>query len=354
MSMHIHDIKATGTIQGSKLTAKQAITGTTLYLNESIRFLRKSTLTGGWISNFSIAQSDNGSGIISAADTINIRGSTINIEGELLINGEAPLINIAGTDINVWGGTLSASDLITSLQTNGIKANALIVDQEIGNNTTPVYFSSSGIPIACNNVHATSAISAESASKLNTSAGNENTPVYFEDGVPIACTSIYATTDVAKKLIDDNNNNLTAGSSNTPVYFNNGIPMECTDLTTRNITANTLELSGNDGQGGKLTLSNGIDKIGELMINPLTNTFASICYLPPDKVINGNGATLLSETYIKGRENYTCGTIFPSVNLEEGQIFFKINENGTKENETDKGYWITVTPYIYRFNNETI
>jgi hypothetical protein len=123
---------------------------------------------------------------------------------------------------------------------------------------------------------------------------------------------------------------------------------------TANSSTQTADLDLGDGGkwAGKLTLLDGSDKVSELMVYPFADALYSRCYLPPDKDMNDSGAILLSEKYIKGKESYTYGTTFPgSSTAEEGQIFFKINENGTKENETDRGYWVTATPYIYRLKN---
>lgn len=356
MSIHIHDIKATGTIQGSKLTAKQSITGTTMYLNESIHFLYKLD-TGQWMPMFSIEQSDDGNGIISANNTIDIRGQTINIEGELLINGETPLhtnnfntyapsltgagasgewnisayprlskltslptnaysilltskttgssayytddlalvpiydgqqyqhalklpdlcmgsispsdclskktINIAGTDVNIWGGTLSTETLAASLEEHGIRAN-----------------------------YANQAGRAEALMQTYGTAGDSSSPVYFDDGLPIECKMTNIT------LYSSNNDK---NILNPPSHFNN---------------------------------------------------FNAQYDLPPFSAGNDT-CTLLSNIFIQGAQGDTYGftqSDLPS-NPENGQIFFKIDESNENIITTDNGKWIPAIPYIYISND---
>lgn len=70
---------------------------------------------------------------------------------------------------------------------------------------------------------------ATSANKLNTSAGDAGTPIYFKDGVPVECTSLSLevkgnadTATTAEKL------SINAGSPTKPIYFTGGIPVNTT------------------------------------------------------------------------------------------------------------------------------
>lgn len=165
-------------------------------------------------------------------------------------------------------------------------------------------------------------INTTSANKLNTNAGNGNTPIYFKDGIPVVCNEVYAVT--AKKLVDDTNNNLNAGSSTTPIYFNNGIPMECVSLGTN-----------------KLELHNNQDTIMTLLADPNLQYAYAEYYLPPDPEMGSSATTpiLLSSRYIKGENNYTFGFDRYPASPSNGQIFFKLN--------TTQDGWVEATPYVY-------
>lgn len=76
-------------------------------------------------------------------------------------------INIAGTDVNIWGGTLSIETLVTSLEGHGINAN------------------SASYATSAN--YANEAGRAEALLQSHGTAGNSSSPVYFDDGLPLEC-----------------------------------------------------------------------------------------------------------------------------------------------------------------------
>ena len=67
---------------------------------------------------------------------------------------------------------------------------------------------------------------ANSAVRLNSSAGDSNTPVYFSGGEPVACTSLDL--DTSGNAATATALTTSAGSATQPVYFSNGKPAACT------------------------------------------------------------------------------------------------------------------------------
>ena len=108
---------------------------------------------------------------------------------------------------------------------------------------------------------------ASSAVKLNSSAGDSNTPVYFSGGRPVACTSLDLNTsgNAAKATALTTS----AGSATNPIYFSEGKPAAC---------AYTL---------GKSVPSDA--KFTDTTYTSLKNPYAL--------TIQGNGTTLTNGTY---------------------------------------------------------
>ena len=108
---------------------------------------------------------------------------------------------------------------------------------------------------------------ASSAVKLNSSAGDSNTPVYFSGGRPVACTSLDLNTSgnaaTATALTTS------AGSATNPIYFSEGKPAACTYTLSKSVPSDA--------------------KFTDTTYTSLKNPYAL--------TIQGNGTTLTNGTY---------------------------------------------------------
>ena len=80
--------------------------------------------------------------------------------------------------------------------------------------------------------------SAISAEKLDSSAGDSNTPVYFFAGKPVPCTSLDLNTsgNAAKATALTTS----AGSATNPIYFSEGKPAACTYTLGKSVPSNAV------------------------------------------------------------------------------------------------------------------
>ena len=108
---------------------------------------------------------------------------------------------------------------------------------------------------------------ASSAVKLNSSAGDSNTPVYFSGGRPVACTSLDLNTsgNAAKATALTTS----AGSATNPIYFSEGKPAACTYTLGKSVPSDA--------------------KFTDTTYTSLKNPYAL--------TIQGNGTTLTNGTY---------------------------------------------------------
>ena len=109
--------------------------------------------------------------------------------------------------------------------------------------------------------------SANSAVRLDSSAGDSNTPVYFYAGRPIACTSLDLNTsgNAAKATALTTS----AGSATNPIYFSEGKPAACTYTLGKSVPSDA--------------------KFTDTTYTSLKNPYAL--------TIQGNGTTLTNGTY---------------------------------------------------------
>ena len=109
--------------------------------------------------------------------------------------------------------------------------------------------------------------SAISAEKLDSSAGDSNTPVYFFAGKPVPCTSLDLNTsgNAAKATALTTS----AGSATQPIYFSNGKPAACTYTLGKSVPSDA--------------------KFTDTTYTSLKNPYAL--------TIQGNGTTLTNGTY---------------------------------------------------------
>ena len=220
-------------------------------------------------------------------------------------------IKIAGNDVKIWGGSLAADTLATSLSDsdnlipkNAISANSLSLSSDVGSTSCPIYFDSNGLPQECTSVQAAtaqSAIQANLALKAQTldvtstnGVGDFSQPVYFDvDGKPQPCSSVVAT-----KLLDDVN----VGAEDTPIYFKGGIPMACTQL-----------YAAEAGRADEADVAMSADIALSLRL--------------PDNPED------------------------PPETSTKGQVFFKIDHNNSHTIQQENGIWYPLIPYIFIPNN---
>ena len=284
-------------------------------------------------------------------------------------------INIAGTDINIWGGELSTEQLSTNLKKQGIVENS--PDDEgkwvkIASKTINVGETSfitchtriledskaEGIFTAQFTGTSASLIWHSPSSEVNTDSFLIRT--YLTADNTLAIGELYCQIGefpqqyrVLMEDTDEQNNDpfwdlISFTSQDNLPSSNEGIsiPVNYEDLTTNN--EKIQHGIPNSIQANSIYLYNKNDSA--TLIKAHDSATDSLNFSLPPTSKEYTASTLLSSSYLVGEYDTIYGEVLPT-NPEEGQVFFKINENGTKENETDRGYWITATPYIYRLKN---
>lgn len=117
---------------------------------------------------------------------------------------------------------------------------------------------------------------ATSANKLNTNAGDSNTPVYFSGGVPVACTSLDLSTTgnaaTATKLQNARTIGLTTGATGTATSFNGSanISIPVTDVKEAYLSWGGKNLSGSvTPVGAALSTEHSANRLAYLNPNAL-------------------------------------------------------------------------------------
>ena len=198
--------------------------------------------------------------ISGKADTAGVADSAgLANKAKMLVKSDGTTAYNAGdASTPVYFTTSGVPSACTSLDLNTSGSAAKLSAADKGSSTKPIYFSN-GIPAECGSKldvaisgKADTAGVADSAGLANKAkmlvksdgstaynAGDANTPVYFTtSGVPSACTSLDLNTSgsAAKLSAPDK------GSASKPVYFTGGVPAEITSL---NLGSGTITTTGN-------------------------------------------------------------------------------------------------------------
>jgi hypothetical protein len=201
----------------------------------------------------------------------------------------------------------------------------------IGSATTPVYFSSEGVPVACNALPYAAADSngnANAAKKLvdadnadlnegydSTATNPKHQPVYFKDGTPVAFDPGHASAadtggdrpaKGAYRILKSNavlNNNHGVGTTNQPIFINSaGLPQACTGIT---IPVDTpVNIAKQLQTGTKFTFNNGAISAPEFVFNGSSNADGT------QKTIN-IAATSVDESYLAWGSKNLANTVSP-------------------------------------------
>lgn len=187
----------------------------------------------------------------------------------------------------------------------------------IGGPTNPVYFSASGVPVACDSLpYATGSDGIADAARMlvddNDAALNEgyddaatnpkHQPVYFKDGIPVAFDPGHAAAadtagdrpaKGAYRILKSNaiiNDNHGVGTENQPIYIDSaGLPQKCTGIT---IPVDTpVNIAKQLQTGTKFTFNNGAISAPDFVFNGSANADGT------QKTIN-IAATSVDESYL--------------------------------------------------------
>lgn len=162
-------------------------------------------------------------------------------DGKPVVCGDSLTVSVTGSS-SKWAKAINvsinatASDSVTTM--DGSAATALNLPKTLKGFTSIEATTFSG--------KATSAGSADQASKLTTSAGSTTTPVYFSGGKPVALSD---TIGGAAKPVYLNSGAITAcsstvGSTSVPVYMNAGTITQCTASSLFSSFTSTAGTSG--------------------------------------------------------------------------------------------------------------
>lgn len=203
----------------------------------------------------------------------------------------------------------------------------------IGGPTNPVYFSASGVPVACDSLPYATADSngnAAAAKKLvdadnadltegydDAATNPKHQPVYFKDGVPVAFDPGHAAAaDTggdrpaigAYHILKRNSNAVLnddhgVGTANQPIFINSaGLPQVCTGIT---IPVDTpVNVAKQLQTGTKFTFNNGAISAPDFVFNGSANADGS------QKTIN-IAATEVKEAYLSWGGKNTEGVVTP-------------------------------------------
>lgn len=150
-------------------------------------------------------------------------------------------ISISGTQISNAG--VRAVDSGTTNGTISVNTGGTTTDIAVKGLGSSAYTDSSAYaPASHSHSYAGSpspAGPAYSASKLNTSAGDVEAPVYFSGGIPVACTP-YSHASVNYANVAGQLGISTVGGTTTPIYLKNGVPTALGYTIAKSVPSNAV------------------------------------------------------------------------------------------------------------------
>ena len=154
----------------------------------------------------------------------------------------------AGAGISISGAQISNAGVraIGSGTTNGtisVNAGGTTTDIAVKGLGSSAYTDSSAYAPASHSHNYAGSPSpagpAYSASKLNTSAGDVEAPVYFSGGIPVACTP-YSHASVNYANVAGQLGVSTVGGTTTPIYLKNGVPTALGYTIAKSVPSNAV------------------------------------------------------------------------------------------------------------------
>ena len=192
---------------------------------------------------------------------------------------------------------------------------------DAGNTSTPVYFDN-GIPVTCSG---DLSLNATSASKLKISdTGNVSQPVYFSNGIPVAITGALsnditgnASTATSATKLSNSDGDLNVGEPAKPIYFANGIPLQCESSL-------SVDIDGHASTANQATtvLTSNKEKAGSIFIVGVSSSSDEYQSIKTVSDITVTGSNISASDYIITANSFTgslTGTATNAINASNSE-----------------------------------